>query len=290
MSVQLHSRSESYEDTAFPSTPATLQSSIEYPLIRETILGSGSAGNACVFENGETMILVDAGLSCGQINKRMQSRGLDPQDLDACLVTHEHTDHILGLRVLAARYQVPLFFHPATHNATRQQLAGSEMINYFELGEIFELGSIEIQSVPTLHDAAAPTGFLLRSKGVSVGYLTDLGAVTEDNFLMMREVDHLVMEANHDREMLWEGPYPPHLKRRVDSRHGHLSNDDSAEFIHLLNKLGRLRSVTLAHLSEQNNRPAVARSAVESKQDREIQLRIAQQANPLETLTVESAS
>jgi len=253
------------------------------------ILASGSGGNAAVIHNDETMILVDAGISCGQVNKRMQALDLDPQDIDACLITHEHSDHVKGLRVLAKRYGTPLFLHPATHHAASRYLDGSETVRYFELGETFPLGNLQIQSVPTLHDAAAPTGFVIAHKGTSVGYLTDLGAVTEDNFLMMREVDHIVMEANHDRDMLWDGPYPAYLKARVDSRLGHLANPATGEFLRVLSGLGRVQGVTLAHLSEQNNQPDLARRAVEDRQERDLQIRIAEQDHPLKPLVVENS-
>ena len=256
-------------------------------MLEVVILGSGSGGNACVIRDQETMILVDAGFSCGQISKRMALSGLDIQQLSGCIVTHEHRDHIHGLRVLFKRYRIPLFMHPATHRAAAKVLAGDEVVHHFELGERFNIGDLEITSVPTLHDAAAPTGFRITGDGVAIGYLTDLGAVTEDNFLAMRQVDYLVMEANHDRDTLWRGPYPDHLKARVDGRLGHLSNEDSAEFTRLLAELGQLRGVTLAHLSEQNNTPEMALEAYRMQLDDTFTVRVASQHQPLEPIRVE---
>ncbi len=251
------------------------------------MLGSGSDGNACVVKNAETMILIDAGFSGTEIRKRMQSVGLEPDDLEACLITHEHGDHIKGASILSRRHKVPLLMHPATKRAGHRKFNGSERIRHFEMKEVMKLGSLQVTSVPTLHDSASSTGFLIESGGVSLGYLTDLGTVTEDNFLMLRKVDFLVMEANHDRDMLWNGPYPPHLKARVDSRVGHLSNHDSAEFIALLAELGQLKGVMLAHLSEKNNDPDLALSVVRDRQVHDLEIFLAQQNQPSKPIIVE---
>ncbi len=256
-------------------------------MLKMFMLGSGSGGNACVVQNENTMILIDAGFSGAEIRRRMQLVGLEPDDLEACLITHEHGDHIKGASILSRRHKVPLLMHPATKQAGRKKFNGSERIRYFEMKEVMELGSLTVTSVPTLHDSASSTGFLVESGGASLGYLTDLGAVTEDNFLAMRKADFLVMEANHDRDMLWNGPYPPHLKARVDSRVGHLSNKDSAEFIALLAELGNLSGVMLAHLSEKNNDPDLALSVVTKRQKRKLNILLASQDQPSKPIEVE---
>ncbi len=252
------------------------------------MLGSGSSGNACIVRNDDTMILIDAGFSGAEIRKRMQIYGLDPDDLESCLITHEHGDHIKGASILSRRHKVPLLMHPATKRAGHRKLNGSERIRHFEMKEIMELGSMKITSVPTLHDSASSTGFLIESGGACLGYLTDLGAVTEDNFLMMRKADFMVLEANHDRDLLWNGPYPPHLKARVDSRVGHLSNRDSAEFIALLAELGKLKGVMLAHLSEKNNRPELALATVRDRQKQKLEISLARQDQPSKPIEVET--
>ena len=252
------------------------------------MLGSGSGGNACIVRNEDTMILIDAGFSGAEIRQRMALVGLDPDALEACLITHEHGDHIKGASILSRRHQVPLLMHPATKRAGYRKFNGSERIRHFEMKECMELGSLRVTSVPTLHDSASATGFLIENDGIRLGYLTDLGAVTEDNFLMMRHVNFLVMEANHDRDMLWNGPYPPHLKARVDSRVGHLSNSDSAEFIALLAELGQLEGVMLAHLSEKNNRPDLALTTVQERQTKAFPIYVAEQDKPSTIIKLEN--
>jgi len=251
------------------------------------MLGSGSGGNACIVRNEDTMILIDAGFSGAEIRRRMQLHHLDPADLEACLITHEHGDHIKGASILSRRHKVNLLMHPATKRAGRKKFNGSERIRHFEMKETMQLGSLKVTSVPTLHDSDSSTGFLIESGDKTLGYLTDLGAVTEDNFLMMRQADFLVMEANHDRDMLWNGPYPPHLKARVDSRVGHLSNADSAEFIAMLMAMGKLKGVMLAHLSEKNNDPALALKTVRKRVGPKLKIYLAEQDQPFKSIRVE---
>ena len=257
-------------------------------MLNLAMLGSGSGGNACLVWDQETRILIDAGFSGAELRKRMEPLGAHPDELEACLITHEHGDHIKGASILARRHGVKLFMHAATHSALKRKFQGTEQVRHFELKEVMELGSLVVTSVPTLHDSASATGFLVRSGATQVGYLTDLGAVTEENFLMLKDVDYLVMEANHDRDMLWNGPYPPHLKARVDGRFGHLSNEHSAEFIDLLVKLGRLKGVMLAHLSEKNNRPEHALQAVRQKVGPRFPITVAAQDQPSKTISVET--
>lgn len=251
------------------------------------MLGSGSGGNACLVKNDDTLLLIDAGFSGAELRRRMESVGHHPDDLEACLITHEHGDHLKGASILSKRHKVHLLMHPATKRAGKRQLKGNERIRHFEMNEEMQLGSLKVTSVPTLHDSSSSTGFLIESDGLSLGYLTDLGAVTEDNFLKMRKADFMVMEANHDRDMLWNGPYPPHLKARVDSRVGHLSNDDSAEFIAMLAEFGQLKGVMLAHLSEKNNKPEIALETIRNRVDGPIDIYIAEQDQPAEPIIVE---
>ncbi len=257
-------------------------------MLEMIMLGSGSGGNACIVKNADTMILIDAGFSGAELRKRMELVGLSPDDLEACLITHEHGDHIKGASILSKRHKVQLLMHPATKRAGKRKFNGSERMRHFEMKETMDLGSLKVTSIPTLHDSVTSTGFLVESGGQTLGYLTDLGAVTEDNFLMMRHADYLVMEANHDRDMLWNGPYPAYLKARVDSRVGHLSNHDSAEFIAMLAELGKLKGVMLAHLSAKNNTPELALSTVRDRQEREIEIILAHQDQPSKPIVLET--
>lgn len=255
-------------------------------------LGSGSKGNASLVFNEDNMILIDAGLSAAQIRKRMQLLNLDIDDVEAVLITHEHGDHVNGCKRLFERQpKLQFYINPISYRALPQAFPEprhfESRVNFFNAGDLIRIGSLQIQSVPTLHDSQSSTGFVVKNERVSLGYMTDLGAVTEDNFLALKDVTFLLMEANYDHEMLWNGPYPPFLKARVHGNYGHLSNDHSGEFIRLLSKLGQLRRVMLGHLSEKNNQPGKARATVENRLDVPLELDIASQSEPSKIIEVE---
>jgi phosphoribosyl 1,2-cyclic phosphodiesterase len=251
------------------------------------MLGSGSGGNAFIVKSDSIMILIDAGLSAAQIHKRMSMRGLSADDITACFITHEHGDHVRGASMLSLRHKVPIYMHPATKQKTSKLWRGNETIHFLEIGDSYEFSDITITSIPTSHDSESSMGFLFKNSRYQLGYLTDLGSVSEDTFLAMKDVDFIVMEANHDKEMLLNGPYPMHLKRRVDSRVGHLSNSDSGEFLNLLVELGKLKGAILAHLSEKNNTPEKALETVLSKLKTKIPVMVASQHEPSEIIEME---
>lgn len=255
-------------------------------------LGSGSKGNTSVVYDNETMILIDAGLSAAQVRKRMAAVGLELDDATAVLITHEHSDHVNGCKRLFERQQrLQFYINPISYRALPSAFPEprhfASRVHFFNAGEAFEIGSLKVQTIPTLHDSKSSTGFAIQNQKVALGYMTDLGAVTEDNFLALKSVDYLLMEANYDHDMLWNGPYPPFLKARVNGNRGHLCNTNSGEFINLLSKLGRLRGVMLGHLSEKNNLPEKARQTVENRLSTEIDLTIASQAEPSKIVEVE---
>ncbi|MCF7796268.1 MAG: MBL fold metallo-hydrolase [Lentisphaeria bacterium] len=255
-------------------------------------LGSGSKGNASIVFNESNMILIDAGLSAAQIRKRMALLALDIDDVEAVLITHEHGDHVNGCKRLFERQQkLQFFINPISYRALPQAFPEPRhfepRVHFFNAGDRFQVGSLQVQCVPTLHDSQSSTGFVVQNEKVSLGYMTDLGAVTEDNFLALKDVSFLLMEANYDHDMLWNGPYPAFLKARVHGNYGHLSNDHSSEFIRLLATLGRLRRVMLGHLSEKNNLPEKARATVENRQDVPLELEIASQYEPSPIIEVE---
>jgi len=307
-------------------------------MVRFTVLASGSKGNSTVVSGGRTRILVDAGLSCRELFRRMKLAGEDPASLDAIIITHEHQDHVNGLAVTARKLGIPVYFTQATHRAwmrwltPRRQMtyaqwleqcrkqaaereaeplsaapecepaendpeeidaeiqsqeiaavapAGSESeaapdgtpsikedptwlpaVEYFQPGQSFSIGDIGIDSFTTPHDAADPVGFVFRSEGIRLGFATDLGYVTPNVKAQLRALDLLLIESNHDLEMLRDGPYPWSVKQRVLSRVGHLSNDATAEFLSSSYD-GQAAYVILAHLSENNNLPELARVAAE---------------------------
>lgn len=331
-------------------------------MVRMTVLASGSKGNSAVVSSTTTRILVDAGLSCRELMRRMAAVGEDATKLDAILVTHEHADHVSGLPVLARRLGIPVYLTEATHRAWVRQMtprtalgyrqwmeqqsrekqqrlesmalahqiamAASETddepdenffagdvdvdaavdtgmnatrdpagalsdtkltaaqqdlcedtdaelkddvrdhpsylpaVEYFRAGRSLSIGDIDVLPFTIPHDAADPCGFVFQAEGVRIGFATDLGYVPENVKLALKNCDMLLIESNHDLEMLRDGPYPWSVKQRVLSRVGHLSNAAAADFL-TRDYDGGARYVVLAHLSESNNLPELARMAAE---------------------------
>jgi phosphoribosyl 1,2-cyclic phosphodiesterase len=288
-----------------------------------TVLASGSKGNSTVVASGSTRILVDAGLSCRELLRRMALAGEDPAELNAILITHEHVDHIAGLAVLARKLRIPVFFTEQTHRAWVRMLtprrtmsyakwlelmqrekearaasvaaqvesgtvveeqfleeappsaeeAGPVVkadpaflpaVEYFRAGQNFCIGDIDVNPFTIPHDAADPCGFVFhaRQESIRMAIATDLGYVPPNVKLALRNVDVLLLESNHDLEMLKDGPYPWSVKQRVLSRVGHLSNHAAAEFL-LRDYDGSAHTIILGHLSEKNNLPELARLAAE---------------------------
>jgi len=323
--------------------------------VQMTVLASGSRGNATIIAAAGTRLLVDAGLSCRELLRRMAMVGVDPAELDAILITHEHLDHVAGLAVLARRLGIPVFFTEATHRAwvrmvkprttmtyakwldhlqaekeARAAVTASQhapahsfaavaeapvltaedeiqrnasislqeagqgsapvavdedaelesaaalpakakadptflpAVEYFRAGQSFSIGAIEIDPFTIPHDAADPCGFVFhaRTESIRMAVATDLGYIPPNVKLALKNVDVLLLESNHDLEMLKDGPYPWSVKQRVLSRVGHLSNAACAEFL-LRDYDGGAHTIVLGHLSEQNNLPELARLAAE---------------------------
>ncbi len=315
-------------------------------MVRFTVLASGSKGNSTVVSGGRTRILVDAGLSCRELFRRMKLAGEDPATLDAIVITHEHQDHINGLAVTARKLGIPVYFTEATHRAWMRWLTPRRQMTYAQWLELCRKQAAERQAEPeaavlrkrrpsetdpeeteaetqldrrtplpqtglrrhgardrtwsvgsvrplsrkippgfrrsstfrpaspsrsaisTLspftipHDAADPVGFVFRAEGVRMGFATDLGYIPPNVKEQLQDLDLLLLESNHDLEMLRDGPYPWSVKQRVLSRVGHLSNDAAAEFLSTAYD-GQAAYVILAHLSENNNLPELARVAAE---------------------------
>jgi len=306
-----------------------------YPqtMVRFTVLASGSKGNSTVVSAGGTRILVDAGLSCRELFRRMKLAGEDPATLDAIVITHEHSDHVSGVAVTARKLGIPVYFTEATHRAwmrwltPRRQMTYSQWleqcrkqaaerqaeaeavaeegepdetdlvaegeavtaeiedlaaaaepameatiaakdpawlpaVEYFQSGVPFSIGDIAVSPFTTSHDAADPVGFVFQAEGVRLAVATDLGYVSPNVKAQLQAVDLLLLESNHDLEMLRDGPYPWSVKQRVLSRVGHLSNDAAATFLEQ-DYDGQAAYVILAHLSESNNLPELARVTAE---------------------------
>jgi phosphoribosyl 1,2-cyclic phosphodiesterase len=359
-------------------------------MMRMTVLASGSKGNSTVIASSRTRVLVDAGLSCRELLKRMAIAGEDPARLDAILVTHEHQDHIAGLAVLARRLKIPVFFTEPTHRAwvrmltprttmtyakwldhvqrekearataiatstptciqtaglaaqlaaqseaiasvsaeaaalnrsddpsatlelpvdpEEEELCGPELesasaqkadqkadpthlpaVEYFHSGTQFSIGDIEITPFTIPHDAADPCGFVFEAEGIRMALATDLGYMPPNVKSALKRIDVLLLESNHDLEMLRDGPYPWSVKQRVLSRVGHLSNHATAEFLQK-DYDGGAAWIVLGHLSESNNAPELARLSAEQALGNQPTLLgnrilLAGQAAPLDPITL----
>lgn len=299
-------------------------------MVRFTVLASGSKGNSTIVTGGRTRILVDAGLSCRELFRRMRAADEDPAELDAIIVTHEHQDHVNGLAVTARKLGIPVYFTEATHRAwlrwltprrqmtysqwleqCRQQAAarqaepatecedaeedtgaagesaeaspaqstaeasgttGTEAakpdpawlpaVEYFAAGRPFRIGDISVSPFTIPHDAIDPVGFVFEAEGVRMAVATDLGYISPNVKAQLKRLDLLLLESNHDLEMLRDGPYPWQVKQRVLSRVGHLSNNAASDFLEAEYD-GQASYVILGHLSESNNLPELARVGAE---------------------------
>jgi phosphoribosyl 1,2-cyclic phosphodiesterase len=234
-----------------------------------TVLASGSNGNSTMVSSAGVRILVDVGISCRETFKRLKSIGQDPHQLSAVVITHEHSDHVSGLATLSRKLDIPIFMTGATHQAWKKSLRdelgeGPELprLEIFSAGQRFQIGDVSVTPFTIPHDAADPVGFTFRVEGVKVAVATDLGYLPPNVCDHLHGCDVLVVESNHDVEMLRCGPYPWSVKQRVMSRVGHLSNDALADFF-ANDYDGRAAYIVLAHLSEQNNHPELARAAAE---------------------------
>jgi phosphoribosyl 1,2-cyclic phosphodiesterase len=238
-------------------------------MVSVSILGSGSRGNCTIISSSRTRILVDAGLSGRETFRRMQMVGESPHSLSAIVISHEHSDHVTGLCTLAKKLRIPVYMTGAAHQSFERSVHEEgqegprlERCEHFQPGHGFQIGDISIMPFTIPHDAADPVAFTLRLEGIKVGIVTDLGYMSSNVAQQIRGCDLLMIESNHDLEMLRIGPYPWSVKQRVMSRLGHLSNDALADFFRSEYD-GGAAFVVLAHLSEHNNHPEIARNAAE---------------------------
>jgi phosphoribosyl 1,2-cyclic phosphodiesterase len=215
-----------------------------------TVLASGSRANCTYIASGNEAILIDCGLSLRQVKARLQSRGLDIGRVSAVLVTHEHSDHIAGLSVLAERYRLPIY----ASRGTAEHLGMAKQLRPFETGLPFECGRFQIEPFQVSHDAEDPTGFVIRADDAKLVYATDLGRVTPLVRSAVRDANALILESNHDEDLLLACSYPWHIKQRIRSSHGHLSNHAAAALLKETVHPG-LSVVALAHISENSNTP-----------------------------------
>jgi phosphoribosyl 1,2-cyclic phosphodiesterase len=229
--------------------------------VRVCILGSGSKGNCTLLATEKTRLLIDAGLSCRETYARLAAIGEPADGLDAVVISHEHTDHISGLRLLALEGKLPIYISRPTRDVLSWD-TGIQSFEHFTPGEKFTIGDIEITPFPVPHDAVDPVAFTFDTQGIRISLVTDLGYVPEAVKQRVKGCHCLIFESNHDLEMLKIGPYPWYVKQRVMSRHGHLSNNATAAFL-AEDFDGAAQILVLAHLSETNNHPEIARLSAE---------------------------
>lgn len=229
--------------------------------MRFACLGSGSEGNALVVEVGQTRVLLDCGFSVKETVARLGRIGLEPGDLSAVLVTHEHSDHIGGVTRLSNKFKLPVWLSHGSHAYLSNLDQAPALSHIIDSHSQFGIGEIEISPFPVPHDAREPIQFVFGDGVRRLGVLTDTGMITAHIAQMLSGCDGLVLECNHDRDLLANGPYPPSLKQRVAGRYGHLDNEAAADLLRGMDT-SKVKHIIAAHLSQKNNRPELARSAL----------------------------
>lgn len=235
--------------------------------MRICLLASGSKGNSLLVESGRTRLLIDAGISARELRKRLELIGVDVATLNALLITHEHTDHVRGLGPLVRQLGLPVYLQTDLARVL-PDVGKPDCVREFADGEEFTVNDLTIRPFSITHDSLAPVGFTLSGEQGKIGVATDLGIATRLVAECLQNCRALVIETNHDEELLRDGPYPWTLKQRVRSNHGHLSNGAGSTLLQDLLWDG-LESVFLGHLSETNNRPELALEVVNKVLDKQ---------------------
>jgi len=221
-------------------------------------IASGSNGNCLFVQAGNEKMLFDCGLSGKEIAARMNNVGINIEDINRVFVSHEHSDHIRGIGVVARRHDIPIYINEKTKKACEEMIGKVENIRYTKLDENIEIKDGMIRFLKTSHDAIKPCGFVVEYGKKKVGIITDTGIVTESIKKELGELNAIFLESNYDPTMLHNGPYPAYLKKRIDGKEGHLSNEDAGCLVLESADSGTLRKVLLSHISENNNNPELA--------------------------------
>ena len=225
--------------------------------MRFSVLASGSGGNACYIETDNSKILIDAGLSCRELIRRLEILEVKPVHLDALVITHEHLDHIKAAGPISRRFSIPVYINEPTMQKVKSAMGRIADLVSFDTGRNIKVKDIIIETFTKCHDAADPVGLVISSNGSRLGIITDVGRSTRLIEDRLKGCRALIIEFNHDEMMLEEGPYPLNLKRRIRGPEGHLSNRDAGELLKVISH-GELKHVVLAHISEKNNLPEKA--------------------------------
>jgi phosphoribosyl 1,2-cyclic phosphodiesterase len=218
------------------------------------VLASGSKGNAILVSSPRTSVLLDAGLSGKDLARRLDRTPAAGSRISGVIITHGHQDHVRGCGVVSRRFDIPVYSSRGTIENLPPQVGQLENVHVFQSGTFFRIGDLVFHPFAISHDANEPVGFVVEHQATRLGVCTDLGVATQLVKTRLQGCHGLVIEANHDMDLLLNGPYPWHLKQRIKSRHGHLSNADTMELLKPLHH-GDLKAVVFAHLSEVNNHP-----------------------------------
>lgn len=229
--------------------------------MRFASLGSGSRGNALVVEAGQTRVMLDCGFAIRETVRRLARLDLAAEDISAIVVTHEHSDHIGGVAAFARKHNLPVWLTHGTFSSSSSQFKDAQVVHLFDCHHRFMIGDVEIEPYPVPHDAREPSQFVFGDGARRLGVLTDAGCSTPHIEATLNCCHALVLECNHDADMLRNGPYPPGLKQRVAGRFGHLDNEASAALLGRLD-VSLLQHVIAAHLSDKNNQPHLAQKAL----------------------------
>lgn len=246
-------------------------------IMRIMSLNSGSNGNVYYFGSDQESILIDAGLSCKEIEKRMIAAGLSMHSVNAVFITHEHSDHIFGLKTIVKKFGIPVYITSKTLEATRLDLPSS-LIRNFSSGDIIKVGEFSVTAFPTQHDAADPNGFFISHSGMSAGVFTDIGVACEQVRHYFSRCHAAFLECNYDEQMLTNGPYPKYLQERIRGTKGHLSNREALELFQT-HRSSELNWLLLSHLSEHNNDRKLAKKLFE-KESSGVKIMIADRKRP----------
>jgi phosphoribosyl 1,2-cyclic phosphodiesterase len=230
-------------------------------MMRFASLGSGSEGNCLLVEVGATRILADCGFRLKETIERLARNGIEPASINAILITHEHDDHMAGAAGFARKFGIPIWLTYGTLQAGASQLAEVRLIELFDCHQRFSIGAIAIEPYTVPHDAREPAQFIFSDGAARLGLLTDAGSLTAHMQAVLTGLDALVLECNHDVDMLWSGSYPQSLKKRIAGRFGHLDNGTAARLLSAVD-CSRLQHLIAAHLSQQNNTPGLAVAAL----------------------------
>ncbi|MBL4762614.1 MAG: MBL fold metallo-hydrolase [Gammaproteobacteria bacterium] len=251
-------------------------------------LGSGSKGNSSLVRRLDTLLMIDCGYSLKQTLLRLASLLVEPADIQAIVVTHEHSDHISGVARLSKKYQIPVWMSHGTYRACQGAKFDTDFfqIHCFHPEEVIRIGAINIAPFAVPHDAREPCQLVLHAAGKQLGILTDTGSITPHIIASLSDCDALMLECNYDAAMLANGPYPEALKQRVGGRLGHLSNQQAADLLAQIQS-DRLKTVVLSHISEKNNTAEKARLAIEAVMGQQ-QLHVADQLKGFDWIAIEN--